>query len=457
MTEELLRVEGVCKKGALSHFSFRIDQGEIAGLVGPNGSGKTMAAAILCGLESPEAGRMYWRERQLPFGTVVQARRNGIYHISDRSQLIDYFTVAENLYYSLSDRIVFLHRRKWQFVMAAELFARYDVQIDVRRRATTLTEFERFQVDIMLAMAGQARLLVVAGTFGRFTAEQNRYLLRLFHTIAAQGTSILLVSAHEEAIMGLAQRIWLMRDGENCGLLYQEYYAAYLQHRVPPAEVQRSAEQGESAFALQGVMLNGTRLVDLAVRTGEVVGIVESDERLRALFLQLLRGMHQSEQGLIRFFGTVCGRLRIGRDFALIDGRRIYQDLFGNLTVRENFTMLMREKIAACHGLIFRKRLIRFICRQYEAQVHVHGKEWEWSVSSLTHAQQQAVSLYRWKVAGLRFAVFVYPFYETDADARASMRAFIAELVVEGWAVLLLSQNYDMLHECCNRITHLRA
>src|SRR5579862_1291518 len=107
----LLQATGISKKFpgvlALNNVDFEVYQGEVIGLVGENGAGKSSLMKVLAGVYTPDSGTIHFRGADFKPRTPGEAQEQGISTIYQELALIPYLTVAENVFINREPRLRF--------------------------------------------------------------------------------------------------------------------------------------------------------------------------------------------------------------------------------------------------------------------------------------------------------------------------------------------------------------
>ena len=98
---KLLRTEGLSKHfggvAAVADLSLDVDEGEIFGLIGPNGSGKTTALNMLSGFLAPDRGRVFFADEEVTDATPVALARRGLLRMFQTTRVFSRISAFDNL------------------------------------------------------------------------------------------------------------------------------------------------------------------------------------------------------------------------------------------------------------------------------------------------------------------------------------------------------------------------
>jgi ABC-2 type transport system ATP-binding protein len=184
--------------------SFAVERGDVFGLVGPNGSGKTTTLGCCLGLLRPDAGRVSL------LGTPSQSihRTAGrVAVVFDRSTLVDSLTCEQNLEYT---RRLLGHKGGRAAAEALELTG---IGALAKRRATQLSLGQRRRLSIARALIGKPELLVLDEPLSGLDTVGVTKMLKLFATLRDQGMTLVLSSHRLHEMETLVNRVAILMGG----------------------------------------------------------------------------------------------------------------------------------------------------------------------------------------------------------------------------------------------------
>ena len=174
---------------AVDSLDLQIARGEVFGLLGPNGSGKTTTIRMLCGLMQPSSGT----------ATVVghdvarepEKVRQSIGYMSQKFGLYDDMTVAENLrFYASVYGLVGRERER----RTAQLLAELELEPRARQMTGTLSGGWKQRVALACATAHHPRMLFLDEPTAGVDPAARRRFWQIIHQLAAAGTTILVTT-----------------------------------------------------------------------------------------------------------------------------------------------------------------------------------------------------------------------------------------------------------------------
>jgi ribose transport system ATP-binding protein len=216
---EILRVDGLSRRGEFADVSFSVHSGEIVGLAGLVGSGRSEIVETVYGARKPSAGTVTVDGRRLRPGSVRSAIRAGLGLAPEerKSQgLLLYEPVYRNVSVSSLGRFA---RGGWvlrarELAAAAEVAERLDVRpADPRRQVRTLSGGNQQKVVLARWLLRDCRLLILDEPTRGVDVGARTELYRLVRSLADRGVGVLLVSSEIPEVLGLADRVVVVSDG----------------------------------------------------------------------------------------------------------------------------------------------------------------------------------------------------------------------------------------------------
>jgi len=222
--KELLRIEHLGRRGELHDLNFSLYAGEIVGVGGLLGAGRSELARVLAGADRSDSGRMLCDGEVVTFRTPADAIGRGIGLLpEDRKAegLVAGLTVARNVALPYGKQLA-----RFGFLPAhsEERFAESVVK-DLRVKATTaqpvtlLSGGNQQKVVLGKWLAGHARIFIFDEPTRGVDVGAKVEIYRLMNRLTASGAGIIMISSELPELLGMADRIIVMRDGRTVGEL----------------------------------------------------------------------------------------------------------------------------------------------------------------------------------------------------------------------------------------------
>jgi D-xylose transport system ATP-binding protein len=219
----LLELRGIAKSfggvRALAGVSFSIGPGEIVALVGHNGAGKSVLVQILSGVFPPTSGSLIIEGHEQALASPVAARAVGIETIYQTLALADNLDAPSNFFLGreLRRSFGFLDKKAMAEKAGAALTKLNPNFIDIERPVRAMSGGQRQAIAIARAVHFNARLIIMDEPTAALGPEETAQVEALIHRLKAQGIAILLVSHDVRSVLGLADRIVVLKNGAKVG------------------------------------------------------------------------------------------------------------------------------------------------------------------------------------------------------------------------------------------------
>ncbi len=224
MSDVLLETRKLGKRfgavAAADGISVSVRTGEIVGVIGANGAGKTTFCNMVTGYLAPDRGQIRFRGRDITGCSVEQATAAGIHRSFQIPQLFPSLTVHENLLLAVG---VYGRRRPpwWQPLVqpgveaeAARILSWYDIAESASLRVNQLPQGIRKLLDIAVAMVGQpAMILLDEPTSGVSTGVKFEVMGKVIDALRRSATTVLFVEHDMEVVGRYASRVLAFREG----------------------------------------------------------------------------------------------------------------------------------------------------------------------------------------------------------------------------------------------------
>ena len=216
VADELAALRGVSKQfgplRAVDDFSITVGRGEVLGLVGGNGAGKTTSMKVLAGLHAPDAGEVVVGGEPVRFRSRRDAIRAGIGFIQQEFSLVESLTCAENLLLGHPAERAWLDRRAAARQLL-ELGERFGVGLRPTQLVRDLAMGERQQLEILIALSWGGSVLILDEPTSA-TGESGREFLRnAIRALRDAGIGVVYISHKLPEVLELADRVTVMRLG----------------------------------------------------------------------------------------------------------------------------------------------------------------------------------------------------------------------------------------------------
>ncbi len=195
---------------AIADASLQVQEGSICALIGPNGAGKTTLFAVISGFQRPDSGRVHFSGRDITGLPPHQVCRLGIGRTFQIVQPFAGQSVLENIAVGSH-----LHRasRREALAHAREVAERVGLGPLLDRDAAALPIAQRKRLELAKAVATGPRLLLLDEVLAGLNPAEIDLIVPLVLGLRAQGITILMIEHVMQAVMSLAEDVYVLSGG----------------------------------------------------------------------------------------------------------------------------------------------------------------------------------------------------------------------------------------------------
>lgn len=374
MTIPRVRMSGIVRRfgsvSALDGADLELRDGEVHGVLGENGAGKTTLLSILAGMLEPDEGRVEIAGESVSLRSPRDAWAHGVGMVHQHFKLVPALTVLENLSLGLrtSGGGAGLPYRTVR-ARVAELERGTGLHVALDRPVSELSVGGRQRVEILKALLRDPRILVLDEPTAVLTPDEAAALFELLRGLARDGRAVALVAHKLDEVMGVSDRLTVLRGGRTvrtwprAAVDAEELVRAMVGESrdadggrtgaggVPHGPARRaggalprgSAGRAEDArpivAELAGVGVRGAqgawavRDASLEVRRGEIVGIAGVEGNGQRELALLLSGRLQPD----------IGRAHLPRDAGFVPQDRTTEGLIGSFDLVGNVALALHD------------------------------------------------------------------------------------------------------------------
>ena len=464
--EPLLVVQGVSKSfsgvRALADVDLTLLSGERLAVIGENGAGKSTLMKILAGVLPSDRGRIRLRGQPIEIRSVRDALEHGIALIHQELNLAPNLDLGANIFLGREPlRRLLIDRDRIQRESARYLEM---VGLDLAPSCLvgSLSIGQQQLVEIAKALAVDARILIMDEPTSSLSQHETLRLFEVIRDLKDRGVSIIYISHRLGEVLNLADRVEVLRDGENAGRLEGEEIS---HDRMVRLMVGRDISQfyhhldrqpGEPLLKVEVLCTDAhpKKPLSFQVRRGEIVGVAGLVGAGRTGVLQTLFGIVSPHSGRIEVAGKPLrpGRPRdaIRAGIALVPEDRKEQALILDMALRVNLS-LARLRRDQRFGFLDMRREADLVEQAIE-RLRIQSQGPEQFVRYLSGGNQQKVVLGRWLAMDPSVLLLDEPTRGIDVGSKEEIYGLIEQLAARGVAVLFVSSEMEEILGLSDRI-----
>ena len=226
-TQKLLHVINLSKYfgsvGALTGVNFDLAPGEVLGVVGQRGSGKSTLFQVLSGVSQPTSGEILLNGKQISLKAASQAQHWGIETVHQNPQLAENFNVLNNIFLGreigTSSRFKMRPDESKMAQIARDLLDEFDLPHElIFEHPANLSNEQTQVVALCRALCRPSRLLLLDDALAALSFERQQKLLSQIKQVASQNVAIILSSDDLKHIFAVTDRILVLYQGRQATL-----------------------------------------------------------------------------------------------------------------------------------------------------------------------------------------------------------------------------------------------
>ena len=460
-----LEVRDLCKRFpgvlALRQVSLRVEPGEVVAVIGENGAGKSTLMKILAGVQTPDSGEIRLEGQPVWIDSVRAATHLGIALIPQELNLSDNLDVAANLFLGREPhRLGWIDRRRL-IEASRPLLQQVGLDCSPTTLVNRLSIGHQQMVEIAKALSINARILIMDEPTSSLSQHEAEQLFRVIKDLRSRGVSVVYISHRLGEVKELADRVVVLRDGQNAG----ELARTEIDHdRMVKLMVGRDLSQlyqrpshvaGSPVLEVQGLrtIAHPKHELNFTLRAGEIVGLAGLVGAGRTETLRVLFGVDPALGGTLRVNGQLLNlrspREAIRAGLALVPEDRKQQGLILEMAVRENLSLASLRRDAR-HSFLNRDREDD-ITRQMIRDLNIRTPGPKQLAQYLSGGNQQKIVLGKWLALEPRLLLLDEPTRGIDVGAKQEIYRLMEELAGRGVAILFVSSEMEEILRMSDR------
>lgn len=471
----------------LDAVSTTIGRGEIVGLMGASGAGKSALLRTLAGLapvpgvpfsnhataarasasraSAAASATMLWCGRELDGHDSRQATALGIVLVPQHPRYPEEFSVADALTLGIEPARFGRLDRAARDRMAAEWADRIGLRVAVATQLDTLSPIQRQLVALARALAGEPVLLLLDAPTAALRPQDTDAFFEILGDLQARGTAVVFASDRVGEVAALASRVLVLRDGRLAGELARaelnpKSLGALLVGTHLDLPLKELIEPGLERLRVDGLRTQAHPgcAVSFSVREGEIIGLAGLLGSGRRALIRAVVGLDIAAAGSVHVNGTELPNPRLHH--ALAAGMVFVPDDAAatlppaDLPLADALTLARLPRLSPA-GVVNRSALGRLA-----ALLNEHLAITEVSVDTplarLNRSQRRKAMLARALSGQPSVVILDSPTRGVTLQARAEIYEALERLAERGAAVLFVSDDTDELLRISDRLIVMR-
>ena len=212
----LLAAEGLIKsysgRRVVDDVGFQVEPGEVVGLLGRNGAGKTTSFRMTIGMITPEGGRVVFADQDVTTLPMYRHALMGMGYLSQEPSVFQRMSVEQNLLAILETQRISRSARRTR---AAELLAQFGLEHKARDQARTCSGGERRRLEIARALITRPKLMLLDEPFAAVDPHTVEELQTEVRKLGDEGLAILVTDHNVQQTLRVCDRAYIIHKGRN--------------------------------------------------------------------------------------------------------------------------------------------------------------------------------------------------------------------------------------------------
>lgn len=463
----LIDVRDVSKKFAGVHalrgVNLQLLPGEVLAVVGENGAGKSTLMKILAGVQLPSGGQVAVDGKPVMIESCRSAMNLGIILIHQELNLADNLDVGANIFlgreptkFGLIDKAK-IYRDSKQFLEMVGL------DISPRTLVKDLSIGKQQMVEIAKALSAGARVLIMDEPTSSLSSRETEYLFEVVKDLRSKGVSIIYISHRLGEVKELADRVCVLRDGENAGDLTKEEIShdnlvrLMVGRDLSQFYAHQPQQTGDVVLEVRDLATPAwpEHKLNFFVKAGEIVGVSGLVGAGRTEMLQVLFGVDAAVSGDIVLNGKQLSLTRpqdaIQAGIALVPEDRKQHGLVVEMSVRENISLAGLKSNQHFAGFLNKNRENADTAEMTE-KMRIKTPSGEQIARYLSGGNQQKVVIGKWLALGPKVLLLDEPTRGIDIGAKQEIYQLMEQLAEAGVAILFVSSEMEEILGMSDRV-----
>lgn len=469
---ELIRASGVSKRfgvvQALNNVDFSVHKGEIMGLAGHNGAGKSVLLKTLCGIVHPDSGTVWYDGASGPINDIQAAQAWGLFLVPQELSLSNKLSVAENVFIGreeFADKG--LVNRKFITGETKKLFREFfDMEIDPLAEVGKLDSVTQRIVQVVRCLRNGAKAIIFDETTAGLTQNEREMLFGHFRALKKKGLGIIFVSHMLDEILNVCDRVTVFRGGNNIGvfdvdkLTEDQLIEHIIGRKLDEKKLRKPVAQSEVLMSVRDLNTRNGNVSDISfeIHKGEIIGIYGLNDQGQSLLLDSIFGRYSYVDKVIELNGkpvNICDASdAVWNGLSFLPERGLKTN-FNGKSIAEN---MMAQVMSYKEKSFFVKRkhsddlassqVDRFGIRGFHS---VHDR-----MTSLSGGNIQKVLMSRIMLNEPRVMMLIEPTHGIDIGAKTEVKKLLLEATENGCGIVIVTAEIDDIIEICNRAMIIR-
>ncbi|MBR2188343.1 MAG: sugar ABC transporter ATP-binding protein [Eubacterium sp.] len=448
---------------ALQGVQLRVKAGEVHGLLGENGAGKSTMMNCLMGIYPPTSGKIVFDGIERKNYTPHDSLHFGISMIQQELSPVMERSIMENIWLGREpvNKFGIVDKRK-MYQDTKALLESIEMEEDPRTLMRHLTVAKMQMVEIARAVSYDSKLIIMDEPSSSLTENETQQLFKIIRQLKAKGCAVIYISHKLDEIKAITDRVSVFRDGT---YISSSDTADITQDQIIEMMVGRSVANifpkvevpiGEVVLEVENLS-HETLFHDVSftVRKGEIFGLNGLVGAGRTELMETIFGLRPRKSGTVKLhgkeFNPKSGKDAIAAGLAFITEDRRGNGIFPVQDIEFNTTMSNIDTYRNKIGLLDLKKMKQDTA-EYIDKIQIKTPSQKQLIKNLSGGNQQKVLIGRWLLTAPDIIIMDEPTRGIDVGSKSEIHKLIGQLVADGKSVIMISSELPEVMGMSDRI-----
>ena len=458
---------------ALDDVSFYVRRGEVHGLMGENGAGKSTIMKILAGLLPLDGGEILYDNQPFFPRNPKDALEKGISMIHQELNMIPDMTVEENLFIGREKTASFgVVKKRELYHDALDEIAALGINLNPHEKVKNLSVAQMQMIEIMKATSCNADIIIMDEPTSAITDAEVEKLFEIIALLKKKNKAIIYISHKMDEIFHICDHVTVLRDGKLIDsrpikAIDEQSLISLMVGRelkdmyVKDAYAKEEPALCETVLEVEGLCCEGVfEDVSFRLKRGEILGVSGLMGAGRTEIMESIFGLRKVTGGRIRIHGKEINvkspktAIKNGIAFITEDRKQYGLNLVGS--VKTNCSIAYLKKILRGNFVVNSKEEVRVVDGYIDA-LKIKTPTRETPVNSLSGGNQQKVVIAKWLMGEPDIIIMDEPTRGIDVGAKSEIYKIMDQLVRSGKSIIMISSEMPELIGMSDRIIVVHA
>ena len=467
MENVILKVENICKSFStvevLHNVTFTARYGEILGVIGENGAGKSTMMKILSGIYLQSSGDIFFEEQKIDLKKPADAKKIGINIIPQEFNLIKDLTVCDNIFLGSELTKNRLLDKELMEKKTIEILKELKVDISLNEKIENLSAAEKQMVEIGKALAFKSKILIMDEPTSVLTINEIKILFGLMKKLQKDGLTIIYISHKLKEVKEICDRVMILRDGyfvtekKIDEITLEQMAESMVGRELSQIFPGKNKPSNEIIFEIKGLTVPGViENVSFTLRKGEILGFGGLVGAGRTEVSEAIMGLRPVSGGEVivknRRISIKKPADAIKADIGYLSEDRQGSGVITSFSVIHNITLVSLPSYSSNTVRWIDQKAELEASKKYQKLFNLKAPSLKTHLEFLSGGNQQKVSMAKTLDTKPDVLILDEPTRGIDVSAKQEIYHFINSLAKEGISCIFISSEMEELIGMCNRV-----